>query len=628
MKKRLLKTILVAAMLGMGTSAWATEPVTTGFVTVYSNDFESGSSPWGWSTGSAAVNLIEETGGNHYMSLTRYDSGKNNYYNRSLLFSATYTKYELTFKWFAKISDKVQIKFSTSHTSFTVGYQFRYNNPTANKLCLTNSAGNSSEQEITNYTKSTEAPTSVTDDFYTVKVASDGTNVRFTFTNPEGTSVTKDYTINDGNRDDFKLGGFQLQSQTTSDYHYIDDIVLKVPSHTYTVNAVDDSDNILSELATGDAGESAQYSATGLPKVVVKDGKYYVLNDGTVSNFATQNYTMGTEDETKSITYTEDASIVYFSELETLSSTGEKTGNYSGGKGAAVKSGGISSIITLPAGNYVATGAFCNDEKNRGMYLRTSNTKTDDNIIVYTGGTYWTGEHSTDEFNLNASTAIYLTGFTGTGSSVNQSATLDYIIIRKTGEIATIGTNCYTTFSSAYPLALGSMTASTGEVTAYYAKAVGDGKVTMKSIEENVEAGEGLILRGTPNATITIPVAASGDAITNYLVGCPTATELTTPNENYYVLVNNGVNVEFQPLSGTYTNNKVTIPAGKAYLNYAGAGARLSIVFDDETTGVQELKNSRIEGLKTGNYYNLSGQRVAQPAKGLYIVNGKKVLVK
>ena len=70
MKRKLhLKSMFLTAMLFVGMSAWATEPVTTGFVTVYSNDFESGSSPWGCSTGSAAVSLIEETGENHYMSL-------------------------------------------------------------------------------------------------------------------------------------------------------------------------------------------------------------------------------------------------------------------------------------------------------------------------------------------------------------------------------------------------------------------------------------------------------------------------------------------------------------------------------------------------------------------------------
>lgn len=191
-----------------------------------------------------------------------------------------------------------------------------------------------------------------------------------------------------------------------------------------------------------------------------------------------------------------------------------------------------------------------------------------------------------------------------------------------------LGPNGYTTFSSAYPLALGSMEASEGEVIAYYVTSVQPDKAILGRISENVEAGEGLILRGTPNATITIPVAASGDAITNYLVGCPTATELTTPNSNYYVLVNNDENVEFQPLSGTYTNDKVTIPAGKAYLNYAGAGARLGIVFDDLTTSVSEQLTVNSEKFATAPVYNLQGQRVAQPAKGLYIVNGKKVLVK
>ena len=54
----------------------------------------------------------------------------------------------------------------------------------------------------------------------------------------------------------------------------------------------------------------------------------------------------------------------------------------------------------------------------------------------------------------------------------------------------------------------------------------------------------------------------------------------------------------------------------------------MSIAFDDETTGVQELKNSKIDGLQTGVCYNLKGQRVSQPTKGLYIVNGKKVIMK
>ena len=42
-------------------------------------------------------------------------------------------------------------------------------------------------------------------------------------------------------------------------------------------------------------------------------------------------------------------------------------------------------------------------------------------------------------------------------------------------------------------------------------------------------------------------------------------------------------------------------------------------------TGIEELKNSKVEGLK---YYDLQGRRVVNPTKGMYILNGKKVLAK
>lgn len=238
------------------------------------------------------------------------------------------------------------------------------------------------------------------------------------------------------------------------------------------------------------------------------------------------------------------------------------------------------------------------------------------------------GDHNKDIsvwVTTDAETTIYLYSPDADLSS-NQPGTR---YITWTPDVSgTIGSNGYTTFSSPYPLALGSMTASTGDVTAYYATAVGGSSVTLTSIAENVEAGEGLILKGTAGATFTIPVAVSGSAISNYLVGCPTATELTTPNDNYYVMVNSGENVEFQALNGSYTDNKVTIPAGKAYLNVSAANARLSVVFNDDetTTGIDDVR-SKMSDVRS-EYYNLNGQRIEKPSKGLYIVNGKKVILK
>ena len=211
-------------------------------------------------------------------------------------------------------------------------------------------------------------------------------------------------------------------------------------------------------------------------------------------------------------------------------------------------------------------------------------------------------------------------------SDSNSNYVIDYIYLVRTGVTATIGDYGYTTFASPYALDLASMTASTGEVTAYYATAVGASSVTLTSIAADVQAGEGLILKGSAGATITIPVAATaGTDISNYLVGCTTETALTV-DASKYVLVNNttSTKAEFQSLAG----QGATIPAGKAYLNAAAAGARqLGIVFaDTEVTGVgATLVNN---GIVNNEIFNLCGQRVAAPRKGLYIVNGKKVVKK
>ena len=71
--------------------------------------------------------------------------------------------------------------------------------------------------------------------------------------------------------------------------------------------------------------------------------------------------------------------------------------------------------------------------------------------------------------------------------------------------------------------------------------------------------------------------------------------------------------------------NGVTIPSGKAYL-VIPVGAHDFIGFDGDVTGVNEVKDQKKEG--RSEYFNLAGQRVAQPTKGLYIVNGKKVILK
>ena len=62
----------------------------------------------------------------------------------------------------------------------------------------------------------------------------------------------------------------------------------------------------------------------------------------------------------------------------------------------------------------------------------------------------------------------------------------------------------------------------------------------------------------------------------------------------------------------------------RAYLTDV-SGAR-EITFEDETTGLTDVSSKTSDG--RGECFNLAGQRVAQPTKGLYIVNGRKVVIK
>lgn len=86
-------------------------------------------------------------------------------------------------------------------------------------------------------------------------------------------------------------------------------------------------------------------------------------------------------------------------------------------------------------------------------------------------------------------------------------------------------------------------------------------------------------------------------------------------------------------------NPSVTVPAYRAYISYnSHEGAKpLSIVFDGETTGIYGTTDGATDGAADGAVYNLQGQRVAdrlddsvrrQIPTGVYIVNGRKVIVK
>ncbi len=150
-----------------------------------------------------------------------------------------------------------------------------------------------------------------------------------------------------------------------------------------------------------------------------------------------------------------------------------------------------------------------------------------------------------------------------------------------------------------------------------------DGKITMTQVNK-VPAGTGLVLKATtPNAAVSVPVfdgTGADDVSANKMEGSATETTAVAANAGY--ILKDG---EFHPATAG------TLAAGKAYLKIAvntnaNTNAPLAIDFGD-ATGINMVNCSGFM-VNGSEVYNLNGQRVAQPTKGLYIVNGKKVVIK
>lgn len=183
----------------------------------------------------------------------------------------------------------------------------------------------------------------------------------------------------------------------------------------------------------------------------------------------------------------------------------------------------------------------------------------------------------------------------------------------------------YQTFSSPLPLDFSSTTTK-----AYIATSANDGKAVMAQVIK-VPANTGLLLQGTDAETIPVLTTTDGpdDVSANLFVpGDGTAVSQETGYEKYVLGEDNGT-VSFFRIGST----AATVAKGKAYLKATnGAGARLAIVFDGDLTGIETIDYSP---LNIDHYaYDLQGHKWSMVngqwsmKKGLYIINGKKTVIK
>ena len=164
-----------------------------------------------------------------------------------------------------------------------------------------------------------------------------------------------------------------------------------------------------------------------------------------------------------------------------------------------------------------------------------------------------------------------------------------------------------------------------------------EGKLVVQDAYEEdnvVPAGTALLLytiddfTGTKNYTINYSNEDGTDwSSDNMLKGTLTADETTTGDNClfYRLTMHNGTNIGFW---WGAANGAAFIPgAHKAYLAVSTNTSRQGFsLFGDEPDGIDATLADNAS--KSGEVYNLQGQRVGSPTKGLYIVNGKKIVIK
>lgn len=274
-------------------------------------------------------------------------------------------------------------------------------------------------------------------------------------------------------------------------------------------------------------------------------------------------------------------------------------------QGAFDTNNNLTTVVINGLKCYLAVSAFAKCDNLKDVYI-TSNNEPD-------AGRY--GYPFTNDPTVHV-VPNYLNTFKGlnTCNTTNFDSNLS-ITFSKDKE--------WKTFTSAYNLDFSDVKG----LTAYTAKYNEANDAVALTPVKKVAAKTGLILKGEANATYTLPILASDeaelDAVTgNQLVDCVDAFWWSSSRENDYFL-SNGKFVKS-------TNDGWALP-GKSFLYIEGGRTNqspspLRVYVDNTATAINGITNNPV--VKDEAYYNLQGVKVQRPQHGVFIHNGKKVVLK
>ena len=371
------------------------------------------------------------------------------------------------------------------------------------------------------------------------------------------------------------------------------------------------------DLASGSYTEGDDAVSVAYPRYINVDGTLYSKDaDNKEYNYY---FTPNADNQSDTLKYaaTEITDVVYFKEAEDIEGLTIATGSPLNIRCSYSKGGypaEATTVTSLAAGKYKLVSAAAG---NSGA---TFTFKAGESTIAEISTTGSWLDNTSDEFELSAATDITVEQ---TGASSTKA--LDYIYIIKTGDVevtpeptpvtetityANAGTLCYDYDAEV----------ESGEV--YEFTGVYNGYIYGEKTNE-VKAGKPYIVLGNVALTHSSDaVAATAGTNYNGFYGIAGGDEAFTCTDNSYMVFYQG--------SLWYADNS-TCSKGHGYFvaseiptgEPASSAKRLFGL--NSTTGINAISAAQNADAPV---YNIAGQRVSKAQKGIFIANGKKVVVK
>lgn len=440
----------------------------------------------------------------------------------------------------------------------------------------------------------------------TVFSYSEATNTEFTPTYPS-TFSTDDYIYT------YVSGGdaFTVTEDKTVTLVYKKENREKVD---IVLNCIDENGETLEKQTVATNYPIEKSFTYGINKYIIKDGNLYVANTLGKAYYAASVNATATPIDIKYKKVNTTGTPIYFADFGDKPNTNTSSTEYlraSGGETAASNS----KIVLVPA-NVLAPGYY--DFEIAHYKNRTPKFKVGDKEY----GVCSTASNSGLMVTTNFKNVLVINGeeisVTPGGSPYTDN--MDYVLVTKTGdatETVSVSDAGYATYATKYNVEV----PDNNDVKVMTVTVNKDNStITLNDIPANtvIPANTGILVKAAQGDYNFVVTSDEGKELkNNSLVAAKEA--VTSDGATFFALTKMDTKVGF-----AVVKEGVNIPASKAYLKVPAASTAKFFGLDGEATGINSVKTAKADGA----YYTLEGVKTTKPIKGLYIHNGKKIVVK